>query len=242
MTRTKINTGLVQIARAIKALEKKTIQNVVEIGKLLHQASEKCEHGEYAAWLKSEFEWSDQTALNYRYVFKLTQKPNNLDFAKLDISISAVYFVAGILLREDQCPEDRAAAKAVIAAAKKDRVTYPIATIIFNKHLADHRPAEEPDDLPDEEPDDLPDEEPDTEEPLDDDTESEQPPPSKLAATVREMLDISEHDSAWPDIIADIGTAALQKIIRTLQAVYDARCEISSVKAAADRAEGRGVR
>jgi hypothetical protein len=44
--RTSTNKNLSQIALAIKTLERKSIQNVVEIGKLLHEASEQCTHGE----------------------------------------------------------------------------------------------------------------------------------------------------------------------------------------------------
>src|SRR6266481_4260021 len=122
---------LPQIAKAIKALEKKTIENVVEIGKLLHEASEKCEHGEYATWLKTEFSWSDQTALNYRSVYNLTQKPNSLDFGKLNISVSAVYFVARLL--RDNTPRKTKTAKVIIEAAKKSRITYPIAAAMFEE-------------------------------------------------------------------------------------------------------------
>jgi len=74
MPRAKTNTRLPQITKAIKVLEKKSIQNVVEIGKLLCEASEECEHGEYLAWIKLEFGWSHGTSLNYRAMFMCSAK------------------------------------------------------------------------------------------------------------------------------------------------------------------------
>jgi hypothetical protein len=47
---------------------------VVEIGKLLCEASEECEHGEYLAWIKLEFGWSHGTSLNYRAMFMCSAK------------------------------------------------------------------------------------------------------------------------------------------------------------------------
>jgi hypothetical protein len=86
MPRAKTNTRLPQITKAIKVLEKKSIQNVVEIGKLLCEASEECEHGEYLAWIKLEFGWSHGTSLNYRNVYVLCQNRKICDFDKLNIS------------------------------------------------------------------------------------------------------------------------------------------------------------
>ena len=37
-----------QISAQIRKFEKNTIGNVVAIGRLLHEAHEQCEHGEYA--------------------------------------------------------------------------------------------------------------------------------------------------------------------------------------------------
>src|ERR1700730_8219435 len=88
---------LAQISQKIKAVEKrKLISGIVEIGKLLREGERLCEHGEYVGWIRREFSWSHQTALNYRNVFDLTQNPNHLDFDKLNITQSALYLVAGM--------------------------------------------------------------------------------------------------------------------------------------------------
>jgi hypothetical protein len=154
----KTNKTLLQIAKAIKVLEKKTIQNVVEIGKLLCEASEQCDHGEYMPWLKSEFGWSHDTSLNYRNVYVLSQNPNFSDFAKLNISISALYLVARYLKDDDQVSQ--AAGVAIIEAAKGGRVSYHMAQAIIALHDDQSEP-----DPPSAESDD----EPDSEEPEPDD-------------------------------------------------------------------------
>src|ERR1700694_650508 len=81
-----------------KSMEKKTIGNVVEIGKLLREADDQCKHGDYQAWIKREFtHWSHSTALNYRSVYDLTQNRNVTNLAGLDISLNALYLLARIM-------------------------------------------------------------------------------------------------------------------------------------------------
>ena len=121
--------SLVAIANQIKALEKKNNANVVEIGRLLHEADEVCEHGAYMIWLKAEFGWSHQTSLRYRSVYDLSQNPQIVDFAKLDISISALYLLADNVdwpaVRDD-----------ILLAAKRGRVTHTVARKVVENHKA----------------------------------------------------------------------------------------------------------
>jgi hypothetical protein len=49
------NRTLPQIAKAIKAVEKRGIRDIVEIGKLLHEAEQQCEHGDYMKWIKAMY-------------------------------------------------------------------------------------------------------------------------------------------------------------------------------------------
>jgi Protein of unknown function (DUF3102) len=83
------NRSLVQIAARIRTLEKHSLQHVVEIGTLLEEAAEKCEHGTYRQWLRKEFGWSHDTARNYRNVATFAQKTKNSSFEKLNISLIA---------------------------------------------------------------------------------------------------------------------------------------------------------
>jgi Protein of unknown function (DUF3102) len=236
---------LPQIAKAIKALEKAldkvTLPKVLEIGKLLHEASEKCEYGEYMKWVANEFEWSHQTSLNYRNLYDFSKFPNVGNLARLNMSLSTLYMVAG--LKHDGRLGVAAARKAIIKAAKQGYVSLRMAEEIYKKFLEQSKPPPSPAPPSDKAPppDEAPpsDDEPSDEDADDDDDDIEQP--SKLSALVREMQDISENDPAWPDIITDIGIMELRRIIATLQKVCNALDGISSaqadVKAKADRAE-----
>jgi Protein of unknown function (DUF3102) len=134
-TTTKDTHSLAQIAGQIKALEKKTIQNVVEIGRLLQEVDDQCEHGEYMKWLKGEFGWSHGTSLNYRNVYALSQNRKICDFDKLDISISALYMIARLSkgARQLGSQYSEAAVEAIIGAAKHGRVSYRMACDILER-------------------------------------------------------------------------------------------------------------
>ena len=133
------NRSLPQIAKAIKALEKKTIQTVVEIGKLLHEASEQCEHGEFMKWIEQEFSYSHDTSLNYRSAYDLSQNPNCSDYGTWDMSLKTFYLVAR-LLRLDEHPTAQGEAKAIIRAAKKRRVSSTDALLILKDYQEKHSP------------------------------------------------------------------------------------------------------
>jgi Protein of unknown function (DUF3102) len=216
--------ALAHISQQIKALEKKSIQNVVEIGRLLHEAEQQCDHGKYMKWLKCEFGWSHQTSLNYRGVYDLSQNPKISDFEKLDISITALYRVADRI--NDETSWAQTACEAILEAAKSRRVTYRAALDIFVEHK------DEAFALP----------------PKPDKKSSGTPlsiPKGKLWSTVKGMLAIKEHDPAWKDIIDMIGVDQLHRIITTLRAIHDnynGTSKISAIKVQADRAEEKSRR
>jgi hypothetical protein len=83
------NRSLAQIAMAIKALEKRGIRDIVEIGKLLHEAEQQCERGEYMLWIEANFDFSHDTSLNYRAAHRLTTNPNCSDYRTWNISMKA---------------------------------------------------------------------------------------------------------------------------------------------------------
>jgi len=64
---------LTSIATEIKALEKRTIADIIEIGRLLTLAVDQLEHREYAPWLKDNFSWSISTAWRYREAYTFFQ-------------------------------------------------------------------------------------------------------------------------------------------------------------------------
>lgn len=71
-----------QQAAAIKSLMRRAVQDIIEIGQKLIAVKEQLPHGQFGPWLRAEFEWSDQTALNFMNVARrFGEIPNGLDFA-----------------------------------------------------------------------------------------------------------------------------------------------------------------
>ena len=116
------DNSLAAIAVQILALEKRSISNIVEIGRLLELAGEQCEHGEYGDWLKANFSWSSKTAYRYRGIYELSleysEKNCHVDnFGDLDISISALHLAAGF---------DTDDPKALAISRPRGRVASPV--------------------------------------------------------------------------------------------------------------------
>ena len=92
---------LIEIANKIRKFERSTISNAVETGRLLHEASEICEHGEYQAWIDCEFGWSYRS-VNNRNAFEFAEMCNSFTFDgisdvdELNLSLSALYLVAAM--------------------------------------------------------------------------------------------------------------------------------------------------
>lgn len=132
------NKRLTAIVGQIKALEKRTIAHVVDIGRLLEQASELIESGEYMDWLKANFGWSHSTSLRYRAIYWLSRNRQIGDFDKLNMSVSAFYLLANNI---DHTP----VRDALVAAAMAGRVSYSTARQIvedIKKKLAAAVPVE----------------------------------------------------------------------------------------------------
>jgi hypothetical protein len=70
---------------------KQTAQGIIEIGQRLIEVKEKLGHGNWLPWLKTELDWSQQTASNFMRVAQRFKLPNigNLDFAP-----TALYLLA----------------------------------------------------------------------------------------------------------------------------------------------------
>jgi hypothetical protein len=263
------NKRLAKIAKDIKALEKSTISNAIEIGELLHEVSETCEHGVYQAWLKREFCWSYQTALNYRNVYEFDansppKNPTGWVFGSVDdlnISMSALYLVAG-MKRDDQQP----ARLAIIEAAKVRRVSYSMAKRII---------AETDDPEPDEDEDDD-DKAPVPDKPAPDSDDGTPPTPKPAAAPAPDSADdIKDNDQEepggdyqtflaqaethepvqllrrlnellchqqhrdWTTVIAAVTPIKVREIIEMLKDALDEHGGRNAIQAAADRAEAR---
>jgi hypothetical protein len=84
-------TTLAQNAEVIRALGKRVIGDIIEIGRRLSESKKLCGHGNWLPWLDREFGWSDDTARNFMQVSELTESRN---FRDLSLPISGPYMLA----------------------------------------------------------------------------------------------------------------------------------------------------
>jgi len=134
---------LAQHAEAIRAAGRRTVENVIEIGRRLTEARELCDHGEWLAWLKEEFSWSRQTADNLINVYEASK---SLNFSNLDLPVSSLY-----LLARPSTPE--AARQEVFDKAESgEPVSYRRTQDIVAKHKKPYLPSYTPDAPPRDDP------------------------------------------------------------------------------------------
>jgi len=119
-----------QLAVQVRAILKRKTKDNTELGKILQQAFEQGEFGQgtrgtggllWKEWIEREFDMSEDTAMNYRNLYRLSQNPNGSGFLKLDITNRALYRLAGHFLDHDELQEE--IIKQVKKAAEKGRVT-----------------------------------------------------------------------------------------------------------------------
>jgi hypothetical protein len=83
-------------AERIKTLLKRARNDIFEIGRLLVEAKERCDHGDWLPWLSEQFEWGgrwgERTAQRFMSVYKLSLEYDNL--SDLDLSDSSLYVLA----------------------------------------------------------------------------------------------------------------------------------------------------
>jgi hypothetical protein len=79
-------------AERIRALAKRVIADVIEIGRLLAECKERCGHGNWLPWLEREFGWTDRTALNFMRVHEWSLKSETV--SDLDLPMRSLYLLA----------------------------------------------------------------------------------------------------------------------------------------------------
>jgi hypothetical protein len=238
---------LQQIGVKIRTFEKSTIGNVVAIGRLLHEAREQCEHGEYQEWLNCEFAWSYRTCLRYSHACTFAEKCQPGTFEKLNLSLGALHIAA------DPATSDAERA-AIIKAAQEGRVTASIAEDIVDelRHVDSEDDAgQDPDPVDGDDGDDPKDAAPDHEDAddVEDDIGDGNPENCRTAFMLRADLSITAAKDA-KQLIANYKSYAripdeefVRLVDHVLQAWNELRGELSAghgpVKSAADRAEAR---
>jgi hypothetical protein len=244
---TRINTeSLPVLAGKLRALEKKTIANIIESGRLLQVAFDRFEHGdrdEYNQWIETEIGWSPRQAARYRNVYGFSQicqigKFGKRNIADLNISKTAIYMLA------EEWPNDqmKAAIKEVLKLASKSRMTPETVSAIFAKHAV-----LEPTDVEPEPADVIPEHdvepvdaapEPDVDEP-DAEADDAPPAPNELTRALEIIGTHNVYSLLWPSAAKLIDAVELQGIIDTLQAVASQYFGSDALKVKADRAEAR---
>jgi hypothetical protein len=84
-------TILAQNAEVIRALGKRVVGDIIEIGRRLSESKKLCGHGNWLPWLNREFGWGDDTALRFMQVSELSKSRNLRD---LNLPISGLYLLA----------------------------------------------------------------------------------------------------------------------------------------------------
>jgi hypothetical protein len=79
-------------AERIRALGRRVVADIVEIGRMLSECKERCGHGRWLPWLEAEFGWSADTAERFIRLNKLAGQIPQI--AEYDIPVSGLYALA----------------------------------------------------------------------------------------------------------------------------------------------------
>jgi hypothetical protein len=103
-------TILAQNAEVIRALGKRIIADVIEIGRRLTESKAVCGHGNWLPWLGREFGWTEITALNFMRVHSLVGKSSK--FEDLSLPVSGLYLLPPRARRRKPAPRSSPGPKA----------------------------------------------------------------------------------------------------------------------------------
>lgn len=118
-------TFIKQKTEQIKTLMTRSVNDIIEIGQSLIEVKGRLEHGQFGAWLETEFEMTSRTARNFMNVATQFKSETVSD---LRIATSALY-----LLASPNTP-DEARDAAIEAAQAGERVTKAKAKALINEH------------------------------------------------------------------------------------------------------------
>lgn len=90
----KTRTIVWQRTSEIKNLMRLTAENIISIGQKLTEVKEELEHGTFQSWLRTEFEWSEQTARQFMQVYRWSKTLKNKNFVFSQLGTSALYLLA----------------------------------------------------------------------------------------------------------------------------------------------------
>lgn len=109
----------------IKTLMRRSAQDIIDIGEKLIEVKAHLRHGDFTAWLRIEFGWSDRTAQNFMRVAKVFKSEN---FSPLSFAPSALYLLAS------STTPDEARGEAFSRAQAGEEITHKTAEEIVLSH------------------------------------------------------------------------------------------------------------
>jgi gas vesicle protein len=118
-----------EAADRIRQTVKRTVEDIIAVGKELLDVKDVLAHGQFGPWLRAEFGWSERSAQNFMNVAEQFKTAN---FAELPIQASAAYLLAApavpdkarqVAIEKAQGGEEITftAAKEIVAQAKKQK-------------------------------------------------------------------------------------------------------------------------
>lgn len=128
---TKLADKVRNAADRIRERVKKTVEDIIEVGKDLLAVKEALAHGQFLPWIKAEFGWGERTAQNFMSV---AEQFKSAKIADLPIQPSAAY-----LLAAPSVP-DEARQKAVEKAEAGEEITFAAAREIVAEARKKKRP------------------------------------------------------------------------------------------------------
>ena len=111
----------------IKELMRLTAENIISIGQKLTEVKENLGHGSFQNWLKTEFEWSEQTARQFMQVYRWSETIRNKNFVFSQLPTSALYLLAA----PSTPPEARDEILSLVDRGEK--VSYTSVKIVVNR-------------------------------------------------------------------------------------------------------------
>lgn len=124
----KTRTIVWQRTSEIKSLMRLTAENIISIGQKLTEVKEQLEHGTFQSWLRTEFEWSEQTARQFMQVYRWSRTLENKNFVFSQLGTSALYLLAA----PSTPPEARKEILDLVEIGEK--VTYTRTKTIVDRH------------------------------------------------------------------------------------------------------------
>jgi Protein of unknown function (DUF3102) len=92
--KTEQRTSIERLTLEIKDNIHQTVATIWQIGKNLVAVRKQLGMRQFTQWLKSEFDWSRRTAYNFMNVYAAMPESIRANFARMDISLSALYLLA----------------------------------------------------------------------------------------------------------------------------------------------------